>query len=510
MQNLSANDCLEKMASLAFLHELISIDESDTAKLLADDGAQAALAHIESKLSEQPEDVEIRLWWVRLQLELCQVPSAVLSAPLEELFQSASTLGSFSALSSTTYLKAGSSLLSKTQIRLGLLMIERGIKLNESSNIFARQDADELDNLFLQMLESEKIQAPLRRESREYIDSLDERILETQTRLERRSSESGVSETSNIEVPASTPSLFTSKSILAAAMDETSTSNSEETNVVSSEENGNDVSKKRFAVFLGTCLFFFICLVTAGYLAFSTSKHSLLEQGISIHTTIPKIAEPNGPSLNELAVKVSAAADPKKNLDSLGRRIKDLAFGAGAKKTTTIEQVSAEIPDSRTIDDGELESLNKVPDTSPEAIPKNKLPKSNPERFAKTRVSSVGTSPRKTKAPELSGSSSSQDNRGSTVRDPYAGKSAKTVDGTPLRSYEVQHFDPPQLFKTITSTSVLATPSLLSKAMARLENGSHIHCTRKMGPWLEIVSLQGKIGYILAQDASPAKAQSAP
>ena len=76
-----------------------------------------------------------------------------------------------------------------------------------------------------------------------------------------------------------------------------------------------------------------------------------------------------------------------------------------------------------------------------------------------------------------------------------------SIDGQPVRSYEVQRYPSPVLFKTIASTQVLSAPSFLATSLVRLAPDTSIQVVSRMGQWLELRSTEGNRGFILAQDA---------
>ena len=75
------------------------------------------------------------------------------------------------------------------------------------------------------------------------------------------------------------------------------------------------------------------------------------------------------------------------------------------------------------------------------------------------------------------------------------------VDGSPVKPYEVKEFKGQTYYRTITSTEVFSSPSLLAHSLARLEKGAKIEAVAQLGLWLEVVSQKGRKGYIYAQDA---------
>ena len=140
-------------------------------------------------------------------------------------------------------------------------------------------------------------------------------------------------------------------------------------------------------------------------------------------------------------------------------------------------------------------------------VDEDQLPNIDPASLAQTNIEPVGSSPKKAVIPEealKSGMTVAQDGRvfgkGS---DRDKARDARAIDGSPLRSYEVQKFEPALRYKTIASTKVVSAPSVLSHTMAELRAGTPVHVSAKLGTWFEIRAADGRAGYIYTQNAEP-------
>jgi hypothetical protein len=219
---------------------------------------------------------------------------------------------------------------------------------------------------------------------------------------------------------------------------------------------------------------------------FSSPDLNTLPQRLAIAEASPLQFSPIVPDPE--SGRTTQASVNDSSLDEVDERLKKLALSADSPSSQ--ERTAEAAPPNGEIDEGaldpssarrlpantddELVSMSNLPDAENE-IQRNNVPTLDPGRFSTTRVEDVGTSGRKTPAPETA----------------------------PLASTEAENYDPPRLFRTITPTEVLAAPSLLAKSLARLEAETPVHVTRKMGHWLELRSTGGNVGYIYAQDANP-------
>jgi len=152
------------------------------------------------------------------------------------------------------------------------------------------------------------------------------------------------------------------------------------------------------------------------------------------------------------------------------------------------------------IDQDEIESLNVIPESG-QNIPIKKIPTA-----AVTAIPApvdLGSSNKGAPVEEASPKVKADGKLYGpvTAADPVAGKSMeRSLDGSPLKSYEVQKFDPPELYRTITGTNVLNAPSLMAQSIGRLESGATVRVTSIMGQWTEIRSDAGRLGYIFLKD----------
>ncbi|HMO17149.1 MAG TPA: SH3 domain-containing protein [Oligoflexia bacterium] len=221
------------------------------------------------------------------------------------------------------------------------------------------------------------------------------------------------------------------------------------------------------------------------------------------------------------------------SLDMLSDRLRNISSQTPSQITNESSNISNQSlnkekpkPLDSDFDPDEIVSLDELPEsdgTIKEASPIPKLGESSEARrtaqiAVSSRAEDLGTSGKAQDARTGAPIQSSQiqpraDGRtyGATqMNDPLPssrGQNAvesaeRALDGSVLRSYEVERFEPPRVFETLTSTNVLSAPSLLAPSITRLEAGTPIQVTARMGLWIEIRSNAGKIGYIYAQDAT--------
>lgn len=71
--------------------------------------------------------------------------------------------------------------------------------------------------------------------------------------------------------------------------------------------------------------------------------------------------------------------------------------------------------------------------------------------------------------------------------------------------YEVERYRTPRRFEVVADTMVLSRPSHQGKPVSRLRRGDEIVAHERVGYWLKIYSDKGSPGFVLEQDAIPAR-----
>lgn len=73
----------------------------------------------------------------------------------------------------------------------------------------------------------------------------------------------------------------------------------------------------------------------------------------------------------------------------------------------------------------------------------------------------------------------------------------------PAQAPRFEAFPSPRIFEVNRATNLMLKPSLSSDAVAGLNQGDRIKVVGISGYWLKILSRQGKVAYVLAEDAEP-------
>lgn len=479
---------------------------------------EQALSLVEVELEQLPECVGTRLWWVRCQLELERLPITALTSPLEEIAEKLKTIPELFSLACSTFLRLGQLLADRNQSRLSLVMIERAREFSDLSNDLDEQEQRALSGALKQALAEEINRAELRRENKKYISSL----LEKQANEEKRVPQ----KVKNSEKPKKKEraKALSAKTVIAAATAEAQ-NDGEESQVqeswqigsaqVENRENFPTIPQARPSGQSSRSLFTFLGLLVLAGLAFYYSWERIFASATA--TIDSRLAIRLSPpfDLNLSTPQLKAVSAAKSSLDEVGKRIQKLTLTKKEQKPATSEEpkkekepeidrdalnpanASALVKQQRAKED-ELISMSG-PDSMRNDIRENKVPRMDPEKFAKTKVEELSTSPRRAPVDE-SGPGGERSYGGSPAQQPPI-QQERALDGSPLRSYAVNQFNPPLRYRTLTATEVLSSPSLLASSLARLEQNTPVDVTAKMGQWLELRSTAGRTGYIYAQDA---------
>jgi hypothetical protein len=486
------------------------------------------LEHLETLLEEHPKDDIIRLLWSRSQIELDIMPLSFIASSLFEILQKNEVLDHAGRLAFLVAAPLTIKLGENEEYRIGLLLLSKLLTCNPSSSIKESVEENALLNIAQVFIEQEKIRAIQRREQKSYFDFIDATARDLEI---RKKSTPNASSIPNMNAPISPLPQISSTIELhenftlsepsneyynTIADSKHSTLNKTYTliekpidSVSSPNKNRLAYNKKLFSpatisflVLLLLLFIFFNPLKLQFDRILSSFKKPPIEDRL---VSFLNSAKDNKPLLSYLPPFHSLSVHTSSTLEDINERLNNLNSRHDPSKDS-----SSNTP----IDYDEIESLDLIPDKGAGITPAKPIP------VFGGGGSSIPSRPPSTKPPEDLGSTDKKqeispnrqpirtgpDGRayGSIqMNDPLQGRdSEKALDGSPLRSYEVEKFDPPLVFETITGTNVLSAPSLLSPSITRLDAHTHIQVTARMGFWLEILSNHGRIGYIYAQDAT--------
>ncbi|MFN8388700.1 MAG: hypothetical protein U0136_00245 [Bdellovibrionota bacterium] len=498
-----------------------------------------ALKLIEQELEHNPSDSELRLWWIALQLELNQVPLTALSSPLLEIFPTIKNDTRLQRPALGVLLSLTSRLAEKGSLRLGMVILEHAGELASLTEGLSGAQTADLHSYTLLYLREEIARAEGRRENKDYIARLKQKEQQLATKTPEPPKERKPKEKRK---PLSAKTIYTAAEVEASRNDEHggaplaeremnqleitplpsvpvgTTDASLNRSAASEELERKKTARKSLAVGLIAAGFCFLGL-KALYDLFSPHSSAGGELVLAMTTRVEVPGELSLPNAelnahDKLARKIESLGT---SADQIGERIKQLTPKPGDKSLDELSQdpgvdqaalSSKEASKLKPAQPDELASIDgpKTNDVQAAPVDARRTPRLDPAGLASIPVDRLDRTPPPPPRPNLQvgpdgrvyGPPQDQDPAGA----PEAGRA---LDGSPLRSYEVQEFPEPQLYKTIASTNVLAAPSLLSSSVSRLERDTTIHVVSRMGQWLELRSNQGRRGYIFAQDAVPAQ-----
>ena len=498
-----------------------------------------ALTALEVKLHETPANPSLRLWWVMLQLEMLQVPLTALTSPLLEIYPSIAEDPALHSNGMCALIGAASRLAEKNQLRLGVIMLEHADELAAKSALLNQSQRSDLLSYHKNYLHQEIKRAESKRENRDYLarlkskeEALAARKPEVVKEKERATTEKKppLSAKSIFQDAASIP---TTDSGAAAAIDakEVGFDPGHAIRVGGEEKTSNFRSRLLPSAL---ALMFFIALLYGGakgfgYL-FGTNHGADGDLLLAMNTSFAMdremaLPDPQPSSKDKLARRME---NLNSNAEQLGEKIKQLDTKSTEQPAQTIEQLSNDPQvDTSALDskesrklknsaDDELVSIDgtKKDPSQVSAAPSDprRTPRLDPKGLSQIPVDELGgeLGAHPARRPDLKVGGDGRIYGPPETQDPaqIAGAHDKTLDGAPLRSYEVKEFDQPILFKTIAPTNVLSAPSLLSTAVSHLEANTSIQVISRMGQWLELRSNKGARGYIFAQDAVEAAEQT--
>ncbi len=225
----------------------------------------------------------------------------------------------------------------------------------------------------------------------------------------------------------------------------------------------------------------------------------------------------NAPRINPLPPFYSLSISANSSLEKINERLKNISSGSGetsrSDSTPPVSGTYSELED--------LEPLNNIPENGG-VIPEGNIPEAKPIPTFKGTPSASSIHSQSTE--NLGGTEKVQDISGKAPPPslpPHTRNQQAQNQGTPARQSnssepnelpnrpqypvlnenDVEKFNPPLVFETISATNVLSAPTFFSPSIVRLQAQSLIEVTARIGVWLEIRSNAGQTGYILAQDA---------
>ena len=540
---------------------LLQIDLADLAAGEAWEGAlrandfEAALVEIEKILnSDQPGSSNLgatnRLWWARCQLQTNTVPLTALTAPVDEIFPAITNEPKLHLLGCSTLALLSARLAERGQSRLALVMLGNAFQLAAITDGVSGATHKALGDAYSQAIDDELRKIEGKKDPKGYAAALLQKRDAISRSIKVQPTARGLKQNTetwpSLSAPQ-TPKATDDQSFVWGSSSFPAT-------------DGPQLKPKssRAQLFgIGGAVAVLLVLLASWESVFSpaTSSEEEAEPGYILAMNSPLFsASATMFMLPRLTPRPSDAlfqklGDLGSNLDQVGERLRNIGGGKAPTETRSLEQMSEDPEiDSAALAtkegkalrlakaspkaDDELESFG-TPQAEPTLDPQ-RAPLLNPDRLAELPVESVGSSPYRApidptqpqlpSGPDAGRSSGGaviarQDTQGLKVgpdgqvygppRDANSPLLTReegiSFDGQPVRSYEVQKYPEPMLFKTIASTQVLSAPSFLATSIARLEPETSIQVVSRMGQWLELRSIGGRRGFILAQDAQESR-----
>jgi tetratricopeptide (TPR) repeat protein len=453
-----------------------------------------AIELLDQVLATEPENTLARLVWIRSHLAAGQLPTTALCSPLEDVAKKLPTDRSTQGLAQAVFGTAAIALEQREQTRLAWSMIDKAVSISADD---PSNSSTCLLDYALQLLELEIDRADKKRESPLYKDSL------AQAKIRLNAARAKSPQTAPEQEPArpeKAARVLSAKQLAeSAVLDESSDI------AIVPEKAQTSTRSKFYMVALG--------LLIAGFGAWQ--YFSQLATPVAVAEAPIQLAMDRTSSLVPPRLEVSANRPLNKKLESVGERLENL-------RNDPTEQGQSSDPNEVDPDKLKPEHASglKVPISAendeieaiegPDPI-EEKVPAFDTAKIPATitqSVEQVGSTKNKMPIPPAAlGNALSVDNQGrvfgpASNQDPAQRANTPTaLDGSQLKSYEVEQFNPPILFHTITATRVVSAPSILSSTLAELPENTPVHVSARMGRWLELRSTGGKVGYIFAQDA---------
>ncbi len=442
-----------------------------------------------------------RLWWIRSQLELKKVPLGVLTSPLEETFSEMKEDQALEELLVVTLLSIATDGFLRDQRRLALIMLTRAFQLVHTSIHFKSAEKETIRTELKTHLSKELHELKAQTETvpkkklqvqKDYIHLLEMQLAEIEAIKIVASSkpEAALPQTPRKEKISKQ---FTSKSIIEhGTRDEIPVSAHAE--IAASKNKANAMIVVGLVLSCAALLFFF----------WSRSREGLRDR-LAMATKAPNSGELLAPEIHGFDFKsVGLITSPATSFENIQSSLDKLSKNEKSELPPPSSPPEVEVEKESSTDAATSTSKGEhrdAPKQEVAVLPEEdkKAPLLDPAKLSETKVEALGET-----FPSGSGVG------GRVVRGPdgrlygpppHRSGGARELDGQELRGYEVNRFEPPKPYRTITETQVLEAPSLVAPSLSQLEANAKVQAVAQIGRWLEIRSTGGRVGYIYAQDA---------
>ncbi|MCC6220025.1 MAG: hypothetical protein IT291_02160 [Deltaproteobacteria bacterium] len=461
-----------------------------------------ALSLIDRSLVDDPHCIETRLWWVYCQLGVGGLPLSALSAPLEEIMPQLEGEKKLARLSASVFSKLGAGLVKREQWRLAVVMLGRASRFLEADDGASSSERVALARLFSKAISCELERAEDRRGNKSYIDELKKKLSDVNERLSRleKLCANGHLESPAKELEMASPITSTSPELFPNA----------------------ERTKPHLVAYL--VIFVLLLALVGGGVAVTqyrqAKKVAAFNAAIAVAASKLARAEVAMPLVarhGEVMDDNSELESVRDRLNNLAERLKvdvsetSLKDGQSVEPLATAQAVDKELmrpePTDAEKGDSPTGALKSPKETSGrDSARLEDVPELSLEELRTTKSEDLGmvnngeSSSRYVRGPDgrLYGPALEGGERTSAGG---ASELPKTLDGSELKAYNVERFEPPLVYRTIVETRVIEAPSSLGAVIAELRRDAKVQVIARMGHWLEVRSVQGKRGYIYAQDA---------
>lgn len=524
-----------------------------------------AINSIEQSLLQNSADPQARLWWVRCHLEAGKLPLAALSAPLDEMFEGVLADQALCAIGAAVYSRAAAGLIEKNQLRLAVTTLEKAAQLGSKNSGIQSGDLHQLREQLRSLIIDERGRAESRRENRTYLNLLEEKLKKVEQDLAKQTSPVPAVETSKKPKPG--PKMLSAKSIVLEAETETVPAAQPGPAAATSSVNSSDSAPQfppkpaeplrlprrispRAKRSIAACLVILATIFGLPHL-WRIAFPPATAESIAQMTSDPRTLFAPSQAILPIAELTRASMGESNNnsiLDSVHNRLKNLEIAGKPNSNPKDESEKTPVADAnareKALNDPEVDQTalhwsgdgaNKangsfkdspfkqnqeqqngiagITDDRPseKAVDPSKVPQLDPNRINVTGTDSLGDG-RGVEAipgilrggdgriygPPMEAARIARD----TIQDKL-NQGGRGLDGSAVQPIEVEQYSHPAEFRIIAPTKVLSAPSIVSAQVENLPPNSKVEVTAKMGQWLEIRSVGGRVGYIYSQDAAP-------
>jgi len=454
----------EEQAELElYFEEFVKGHGSEWQDELQSRDVRGALSIIESEADQ--EKLETKLAWFFCQLWLNALPVTALTASLQELSKKLDSAQNLHAQAGAVYALAGHKLTLLNHRRLAIPLLTVADKYS-SPNI----SAEVQDNLRV-LLEAELSELGLGPVHESYRNQLTEQLSELNKSAPKKQPEAE-SQITNGKA-SKQAEVLNPDSILARAEERMRTEEADESAAESNRKN------------VGLIILVLVVLSTLGYFGTKYFQESEL---LASARAPAKLGTEDELLLPELSRRMHAAVDEssldnvKSRLERLEKHKERLQSRADEKSATDAQSIQVDIPEP----------------VKPPPLPKPDT--SGLDGVQVKPLENVGG-----KEIVKPGYYEGRDGRvyGPPPTGALGSAGQRSLDGSPVRAYAVEEFNPPRNYRTLTRTKVLSSPSILAEQIEELEAERPIRVVSQVGMWLELESRKGRRGYIRSQDATP-------